>query len=344
LRRKFVLAVSLLLLSAGLAVTHHEQSNKPVLAMNPLTSPEQPVIPIEIAGPLANRDSEVSGLAWYEDYLIMLPQYPERLDGHIFALAKSDIVQSLSGEDMATLEPTAIPIVTPDFANEIRGFEGFEAIAFKDNQAFLTIEAESGGSARGYVVKGEIKENLSQFTIDAKPIVESSAQSEVSNMADESILLTEDSVISIYEANGALVNEQPSVHTFDFELMPAATVAFPTIEYRITDVTELDESDRFWAINYFYPGDTALLPARDPLTIRYGRGETHRQHKAVERIVELSYGEQGVAITSTPPIQLELTEAGRNWEGIARLNDEGFLIVTDKFPKTILGFVAFPEE
>jgi len=29
----------------------------------------------------------------------------------------------------------------------------------------------------------------------------------------------------------------------------------------------------------------------------------------------------------------------RNWEGIVRLDNRGFLLATDKFPTTILGFV-----
>ena len=41
-------------------------------------------------------------------------------------------------------------------------------------------------------------------------------------------------------------------------------------------------------------------------------------------------------------IYLELLNdgSGRNWEGLSKLNDLGFLIVTDTFPKTILAFVS----
>jgi hypothetical protein len=34
---------------------------------------------------------------------------------------------------------------------------------------------------------------------------------------------------------------------------------------------------------------------------------------------------------------------GRNWEGLVRLDDRGFLLVTDLFPGTILGFVPAPQ-
>ena len=129
------------------------------------------------------------------------------------------------------------------------------------------------------------------------------------------------------------------MHAFDFDLGSLPSVSFPTIEYRITDATQLDGCDRFWAINYFYEGDRDLLPTREPLVVRYGRGRTHRQQPTVERLVEFTYSAQGIALTDTAPIQLALIGAGRNWEGIARLDDQGFLIATDKFPETLIGFV-----
>ena len=50
----------------------------------------------------------------------------------------------------------------------------------------------------------------------------------------------------------------------------------------------------------------------------------------------------GIVLTETPPIQLELGPESRNWEGLVRLEDRGFLLMTDKFPGTILGFVGVP--
>ncbi|MEO0645290.1 MAG: hypothetical protein AAFZ17_03885 [Cyanobacteria bacterium J06650_10] len=306
-------------------------------------STEQPVVAIPITGPLADRDAEISGLAWYEDWLIMLPQYPGRLNDQIFALAKSDILAFLQGETSAPLAPEPIALTSPDFANEIEGFEGFEAIAFRGQRAFLTIEAEAGGSATGYVVASVLADDLSELVVDPLSIAESSAQSSSPNKADEAIVLTQEAVISIYEVHGVAVNPTPQAHRFDFELNALPAIAFPNVEYRLTDATALDERDRFWAINYFYTGDRDLLPLRDPLTIRYGRGPTHRQQRTVERLVEFEYRSEGIRLTNTAPIQLELAKSGRNWEGIARLEDQGFLLVTDKFPDTILGFVALPE-
>ena len=324
------------------------QNSKQAIANEQMPSLELLVLPLPLSGPLAHRDAEISGLAWYKDYLILLPQYPSRLDSHLFALRREDIVRAVMEAGAEPLTPLAIPFDAPDFEAEIRGFEGFEAIAFRDDEAFLTIEAADGNTAQGYVVKGLLADDLSGLEIDQAALAISPGQSNSPNKADESILLTEESVISIYEANGARINPAPQMSAFDFDLRSLPSVTFPTIEYRVTDVTALDERDRFWAINYFYEGDRDLVPERDPLTIRFGRGETHRQKKTVERLVEFTYGKGGIRLTETAPLQLSLIEQGRNWEGLARLNDDrlggkGFLLVTDKFPETILGYVAASE-
>src|SRR5574338_1576101 len=63
---------------------------------------EQPVIPIPLSGLAADDSAELSGLAWYGDYLILLPQYPRHStggnEGYIYALPKSQIVNYLDGK------------------------------------------------------------------------------------------------------------------------------------------------------------------------------------------------------------------------------------------------------
>ena len=76
---------------------------------------EQPVIPIPLTGPLADHKAEVSGLAWYGEYLIFLPQYPNfssgyEGDGFFYALPKADIIALLDGKSDTPLEPITIPL------------------------------------------------------------------------------------------------------------------------------------------------------------------------------------------------------------------------------------------
>ncbi len=90
------------------------------------------------------------------------------------------------------------------------------------------------------------------------------------------------------------------------------------------------------------PRVIALLEC-DLLAVRYGKGVTHQQHSAVECLVELEYVDGEINLTATPPISLKISEAGRNWEGLVRLDEQGFLLMTDEFPETILGYVEVPQ-
>jgi hypothetical protein len=67
--------------------------------------------------------------------------------------------------------------------------------------------------------------------------------------------------------------------------------------------------------------------------------------RPVERVIEFQIQDDKIVRTNTPPINIKLSEISdsRNWEGIARLDNLGFLIVTDKFPGTILAFLSYPE-
>lgn len=290
-------------------------------------------------------------MAWYGDHVILLPQYPDfaggEEDGAVYALPKGDLLAYLAGARPGPLEPIPVPFIAPGLAEQIDGYEGYEAIAFLGDRVFLTIEAETAVGMRAYLVSGAIAPDLSSLMLDTATLAEIPAQSPLKNQSDEALLVTGDRLVTIYEANGAEVNPEPVAHVFDMALAPAGTIPFPNIEYRITDATTLDREERFWAINYFFPGDTELLAENDPLAERYGQGPTHAQNVTVERLVEFQLSETGISLVDTPPIQLELSEMllgalGRNWEGLVRLDDLGFLLVTDLFPETILAFVPAP--
>lgn len=304
---------------------------------------EQPVTIIPLAGPLADADAEISGLAWYGDTLILLPQYPAFAGGgsFLYALPKSEVLDFLDGRSTAPLTPQAIPFTATGLATRIPGFQGYEAIAFAGDAVFLTVEADGRNGPRGYLVGGTIAPDLSQITIDAATITEIPRQSDRGNTSDETLLVHGAELVTLYEVNGAAVNANPVAHVFTQELAAAGTRPLTGIEYRVTDATGVDEDGRFWIINYFFPGDTDLRPQTDPLAAQFGRGATHQQQEQVERLVELQLGSDAVSLTGALPIQLQLPNAdARNWEGLVRLDERGFLLATDKFPTTILGFVA----
>ncbi len=308
---------------------------------------EVEVTDIVLTGDLTDRHAEISGMDWYSDNLIMLPQYPDFTtdysgDAFVYALPKDDIMAFLDSGSGEALDPVKIPFTADGVKDKVPGYQGFEAIAFTgDNDVYLTIEAEADdGSMTGYLVHGTIASDLSALTVDTDKMTKIEPQADINNLTDETLFVAGDKLVTLYEANGAGVNASPVAHRFGMDMAPADTVPMANIEYRITDATELDSNNHFWAINYFYPGDEDLLPASDPLAETWGKGATHQNSDGVERLVEFQYADSGITMTNATPIQLKLLEEDlRNWEGLVRLGDRGFLLMTDKYPGTILGFV-----
>jgi hypothetical protein len=312
------------------------------------TAVEQPITVIPLVGPAGSPEAEISGMAWYGNYLVLLPQYPDRVatqgEGAVYALRKEDIIAFLDEGGGYAFQPLEITFSAPGLAQQVAGFEGYEAIAFTEGQVFLTIEAGQAGGMQGYLVSGSVAPDLSELRIDPETLTEVPAQTQVSNMSAEALLVAGDLLVVIHEANGAALNPQPMAHLFDRELAFLGTLSFPNIEYRIADVTLPDSSGRFWGINTFFPGDTHLRPVSDPLAEQFREGATHARFDTVERLVEFRAVPSGISLAGSPPIQLVLVDDdhARNWEGVVRLDGRGFLLVTDEHPETILAFVPLP--
>jgi hypothetical protein len=314
------------------------------------------VHPIPLAGAMmetcGDRCAELSGLAWHGDTLILLPQYPGRFsseaDGCLLAIGKARIDAYLVQRSAAAVAPEPVRLIAVGLRARVEGFQGYEAIAITGDRIYLTIEATvaapaSGGGGRGYLVAGRIASDSSIIHLDVDSVTQLPSQTKLSNMAYEALVAVEDGVLAIHEANGQNVNPNPKAYLLDAALRRSDPVPFPTLEYRITDATSVDAKGRFWVMNYFWPGEEDVLgPGPDTLAETYGVGPSHARSRVVERLVELTWGGSSITRTGSAPIQLELLadEAARNWEGIARLDHRGFLAVTDRFPSTMLGFIA----
>jgi hypothetical protein len=341
LQIRLVLLAGCALLLAGCKSTFLSQW-LPRVASGPV---EHKVTLIPLAGPLAERDAELSGLARLDDELVLLPQYPALFGGNLFTLADAEIVTALAGVDTAPLTPAPLAFDDGGLAATIPAFEGFESLAIAGDRVYMTIEAQQGGGMTGYLVAGAVDRTARRISLDPATLVAIAPQAALSNLSDEAITVLPDGrLLTFYEANGANVNPQPVAHRFETSGAPAGSLPSPTLEYRLTDATPADAEGRFWAINYFFPNDEEkLAPAIDELAARDGEGLTHAANRAVERLVEMQVTEAGVVLTDRPPLQLRLLPGvARNWEGIAQLNTgylDGFLLVTDTFPATMLAFV-----
>lgn len=310
--------------------------------------PEHPVQQIELAGPVAAARAEVSGMAWCGENLILMPQYPDQYDqdgmGKVFSIAKQEISAYLSGESTDPIEPAWIPFDTDDLPAAISGFEGFEAIAFVDGKVYVTIESRQGAGMLGYIVSGSVSADCSQIRLDGQTAVALQPQADLSNMSDETIVYYQQDIYTLYEANGLNINPNPVAHCFDENLVASGDVPMAQIEYRLTDATTVAADGLFWAINYFYPGDTKLIPADDQIALTFGIGASHQDAEQVERLIALRVSSDGIQLAGLPPVYLELTgDESNNWEGVVRM-DEGLLLVTDEYPTTVFGYVDLINE
>jgi hypothetical protein len=359
-RRWLVIAwiIALFLIASALFLSIRQGQLAPWLASSPVLisqspsardSSEHEVVVIPLAGLLAEASAEISGLAWYGENLVLLPQYPQRMssssDGALFALSKADLSTYLDGVDPAPLTPLAIALETGGLEGRVPGFEGFEAIAFTGDRFFVTIEAKTQDGMTGYLASGEITPDLSAAYLDPETLVENPLQLDRDNHSDEAIVINGEQIFTLYEVNGRELNNAPKATVFDLELNRISTMPFPNIDYRVTDATPPVGDGRFWVINYFFPGESYLRSDRDLLaTPPGGAASSHAHSQAVERLVEFQITPGIIMFTPTPPVYLRLLPDGeaRNWEGIAYLPGRGFLLATDKFPGTILGFVEYP--
>ena len=303
------------------------------------------VMPIEIPlqGEAADRSLEMSGLAWYGDYLILMPQYVNKKAPGFYFLSKEKINEWLDGDRSKALKPGKIDLIIPNYDNVIGGYQGFEGLCFSGNKVYLLMESKNDGVMSSYIVAGAMDFKRKRLEIERGKIEQITPPMNIKNMGYESILKHKYRLLVLFEANGININPNANAEYYTTSLKHKESVSFPNVEYRITDVTDIDGKGRFWALNYFWPGEKERLdPGKDLIIKNYEEGKTHQQYEHVERLVEYKIRSNQISRTDSPPIQLVLDETSRNWEGLVRLDKKGFLMIVDEHPRTILSFVAKP--
>ena len=192
------------------------------------------------------------------------------------------------------------------------------------------------------LARGHIDEETLEITIPEQTLIPFEVPTFVDNMSYESLVINKNRVYALFEANGDSLIENPYVLSVNVSGKNIKKHPTSSINYRIADATRIDQYNRFWAINYHYPGDKQTLkPSKDLMISKYGEGPTHSKSERVERLVEYKINKNRVILTGNPHIELELEgeKTSRKWEALARYENKGFLIATDKYPTTILAYV-----
>ena len=316
---------------ATAAPTASPPTATPTMAVSPTPVPTVEVVTVEprittLAAPLDRREAELSGLAWHGDDLVLLPQYPTRFGDRLFTLPR-EAVEAFAATGAALPDPDPVPFDDGGL-HTLRGFEGFEAIAFDGDDLYLTIEAHKGETMLGYLVRGHWEEE--GIVLDADSLATMLPQVNLENMSEEALVLVEGTLFVFDEANGPAINPAPLAQRFAVPTL-AALDPWPMLplDYRVTDATAIDDEGCFWVIDYLWPGDAEKLKPAGP------------SDRPIERLVPLRAADERIERCPAPTLALVTAEDGkaRNWEGAVRLPGEGFVLVTDTYPQTLLAFV-----
>jgi hypothetical protein len=306
------------------------------------------LIRIPLMGEISEGYSEISGLTWYKDQLILLPQYPNKFlvnnVGSIFKISKKEIIDWITNSNTnEKLSATRIEFDVQKILDDIYGFQGFESVVVTGDKIFLTIESIQDGIMRAFLIEGLVIGDMEKIMIHNESLRLLPMPVQIINCTYESMIACDHRLYIFYEANGKNINESPKMINVNLENGDIRLEPFLNIEYRITDATALDDKGCFWVLNYYWPGDFRILnPVYDRVAGTVPPLE-FSQDIAIERLIELNYSGDKIQFSETQPIVLGLgTQTdSRNWEGVVRLENLGFILATDKFPETILAFLPY---
>ena len=248
-------------------------------------------------------------------------------------MKKEKLENFISKKDKTPISPEYYTVDLENLANLFTLGSGFESITINNDTAYFTIESMNNGKTETIIISGIIDSVKKSIKLDKSSKTKDPSDIFIHNISDESILFHNNSIIPVYEVFGKNVNTNPKVSIFDTRLKFLKKVDFPSIEYRITDLSSVDENGNFWAINYLYPGDIKKLnPTDDELISKFGLGISHKSEKPIERLVQFNIANDKISLVNKAPIYMELMKGeSRNWEGLAKYKTDGFFVATDKF-------------
>ena len=123
------------------------------------------------------------------------------------------------------------------------------------------------------LARGHIDEKTLEITVPEQNLTVINVPTFVDNMSYESLVVDKNRVIAIFEANGDSLIKAPYALSINSSANDIKKYPLSSINYRIADATKIDKNNRFWVINYLWPGDKKLLnPGKDKILNKIKQG------------------------------------------------------------------------
>lgn len=313
-----------------------------------------PVLPICLAGEAAARANEYSGLAWHGDELFLLPQWSPRglaraqsrpgfTGPFVYRIPGARLRAFIDGRDRAPIAPECVALDALDLARD-PDYQGFEAIDFDGDRAALLVERGDHDRMSGLFITARL-DPARGLVVDREALT-LDVPMRSDNHAFEALTRVDGAWLALFEVNGMNPSCASTALRIDGTATEPRAVAVEALPYRVTDATSADADRRFWVTQYSYRdvGDTGECERSIRATGCFGEAVScdPAAARSVERLLELR--DDGVSVRATGRrVQLVTGDRPRNWEGLVRLGDRGFVMVTDEWPRTLLGFVPTPD-
>ncbi|RAJ02383.1 hypothetical protein LX64_03395 [Chitinophaga skermanii] len=284
---------------------------------------EGDTIPLPAA--ISSNFYEYSGLAKYNNELLLLPQFKK--------CTGSDSLYSISLEDVRKYRTEKTPVTAyksysltnlGEIYNKLSAeWEGFEAIAVNGNQVWLTVETHDG-NPNCYVLTGIIDGN--KIVLDPQNVLALKRPYDCDNMGFECLTYFDKHLLALYEDNASLV--QPYGYWIDPVNNQTSKINMPRLYFRITDICA--DKEYIYGINYYFGG-------KDDYKC-YAAGKEKAIREAIPNLPERLEGND---ITFARIVRCHLGDGNGEWEEVMRIRstktnwegmvqyDKGFLLISD---------------
>ena len=300
-----------------------------------------PLQEIVLAGDIAKAESQISGMAWWRNTLVLLPQYTDWRRGKsvLYTIPEKTIRAYLDTETPMPITPEELPIVVPKSISAHAGFEGLEAILIIQDRVYVTVEISHNGLMQAYLVTGTIAKTGVTLTDTRIPLP---APLQIPNMAFESLSAYQNDVIAFFEVNSPRLPVQSVAYLCEKGIAPCVPLPLESVMFRITDATRSNSRRQLWILNQSFKAIEKKLQSTmetDPCSTLLGNTKGYGQLMPFQLTTEDIRRD-----TSRPVLCIQMQHVDKripNFEGLVRLDRKGFLVITDAYPRTLFGFVEY---